>query len=118
MTEANPPPKGSTSNAGSDEHPSIPPDPELGNLLRRALPESKPEASVLEAVQRKLRERSGGKFYAEGWSVSKYPPIFTYLITGLFMFSVVVVLYAVLFSFSGTPTITTIEPAPIQVLPT
>ena len=41
-------------------------------LLSRALATPKQNTEVLSAVQRKLRERSRGKFYGTGWSAS--PP--------------------------------------------
>lgn len=99
-----------------DESPSIPPDPSLQNLLRRSLPEGA-NVDLLQSVQRKLRERSGGKFYDEGWSLSKHPPVSRYLITSLFMLAILLVLYSVLFSFAGTPEPTRIDPPPIQVMP-
>ncbi len=41
-------------------------------LLNRALASPKQDAVVLPEVQRKLRERSRGKFYGTSWSAS--PP--------------------------------------------
>jgi hypothetical protein len=81
------------------------------------LPDKEPEPDLLGAVQKKLRLRSGGKFYADGWSVSKHPPISTYLITGLGMLAVVILLYATLFSFSGTAEKIDPTPAPVQIVP-
>jgi hypothetical protein len=117
MTENQPPADPASPEDNSEDLPSIPPDPALSGLLRRALPESESQVDLLQSVQRKLRERSGGKFYEEGWSLSKHPPISMYLITSLFMIAILVVLYSVLFSFSGTPENTTIEPPPVQVMP-
>ena len=56
--------------------------PALSALLKRSLAAPEPEATeppledaekdrlLLVAVQRKLRKRSKGKFYADGWSTS------------------------------------------------
>jgi hypothetical protein len=51
--------------------------PALSALLKRSLakpedilPEPKAEAELLASVQRKLRKRSKGKFYGDGWSTS------------------------------------------------
>jgi hypothetical protein len=101
----------------AEDIPSIPPDPALSGLLRRSLPDDDAKVDLLQDVQRKLRQRSGGKFYADGWSLSKQPPISTYLITSLLMLVLLLVLYAALFSFSGTPSAIEIEPPPIRVVP-
>ena len=52
--------------------------PGLGNLLKRSLEEpddlaAAPEkdARLLASVQHKLRKRSKGKFYGDGWSTSQ-----------------------------------------------
>jgi hypothetical protein len=122
MTEPKPPlpqeASASEPDARSDDIPSIPPDPALSGLLRRSLSEDDSRVDLLQSVQAKLRQRSGGKFYAEGWSLSKHPPISTYLITSLLMLALLLVLYAALFSFSGTPRTITIDPPPIRVMPT
>lgn len=116
MSERELPPHGHP-DAEREELPSIPPDPELDNLLRRALPDPAHDVDLLGSVQRKLRERSGGKFYEDGWSVSKHPPVARYLITSLFMLAIVGVLYSMLFSFAGEPKPVKMDPPPIQVLP-
>jgi hypothetical protein len=50
----------------------------LGPLLKRSLaadedvvPEPVKDAELLRSVQRKLRKRSRGKFYGDGWSTSQ-----------------------------------------------
>ncbi len=60
----------------------LPPDAEeqeedaaISALLKRAVapeaaPEPQPERPVLPEVQRKLRQRSKGKFYSDGWSTT------------------------------------------------
>ncbi len=94
---------------------------ELRSLIRGALTEDAgPDAdNVLAGVQRKLRQRSGGKFYADGWSTSQAPPVSTYLVTSALMLVVVLVVYAVLGPLSGDPVNVQMEPAPvhIQLLP-
>ena len=72
---------------------------------------------LVAGFQRKLRKRSGGKFYADGWSTSKEPPIMTYLITSLIMLALVVSAYLVLRPLAGEPAETPMEPAPVQVVP-
>ena len=52
------------------------------NLLRGAMKDDAGHSpDVLTGFQRKVRERSGGKFYADGWSTAKHDPTNTYLIT-------------------------------------
>src|SRR5688572_33422135 len=78
------------------------------NLLRGAMKEdAEPAPDVLGGFQRKVRERSGGKFYADGWSTAKHDPTNTYLITSLLMLAAVGVIYALLRPLSG-------EPVPVQ----
>lgn len=93
-------------------------DSRLRNLVRGALdaaPYGSPD--VLRGVQRKLRERSGGKFYADGWSTTRYAPISTYFVTSLMMLSFVVFIYFVIHPLSGSPSMVQSIPAPIQVVP-
>lgn len=43
----------------------------LSALLKRSLPEAETrEPELLRSVQQKLRKRSRGKFYGDGWSTS------------------------------------------------
>lgn len=95
---------------GPDDH------DEIRNLLRGALSRREPSTpELLGAVQRKLRRRSGGKFYADEWSTSRQPPIATYLITSLFMMAVLAVVWAVLSPLSGEPD--KVEPpAPVNII--
>jgi hypothetical protein len=92
---------------------------ELGAELRSALKrgasvEAPPD--VLGGFQRKLRERSRGKFYADGWSTSRHPPINTYLITSLMMLAVLGIVYALLAPLSGEPVPVENTPQPIQII--
>jgi hypothetical protein len=92
---------------------------ELGAELRSALKGAAREPAppdVLAGFQRKLRERSRGKFYADGWSTSRHPPINTYLITSLIMLAVLSIIYALLAPLSGEPVPVENTPQPIQVI--
>lgn len=91
-------------------------DDPLRSLLRNALAPEKPEGvDMLAGVQERLRARSGGKFYGDGWSTSKAPPISTYLITSLLMLAVVVVVYAILAPLSGEAADMDTTPKPVNV---
>jgi len=50
-------------------------DPALSALLKRSLsaeaPAEQDDKKILQGVQRKLRKRSKGKFYGDGWSTSQ-----------------------------------------------
>ncbi|HWA73436.1 MAG TPA: hypothetical protein VG937_13920 [Polyangiaceae bacterium] len=86
-------------------------------LLRGAIPEPEALPDLTLGVQQKLRVRSGGKFYADGWSTVKHPPLNTYLITSLMMLFVSCVIYALLAPLSGAPEIAK-PPKPVTVVPT
>jgi hypothetical protein len=89
----------------------------IRQLLRGAAAEDAGETpDVLSGVQRKLRQRSGGKFYADGWSTSRHPPIQTYLITSLVMLAIAGVVYAVLSPLSGSAVVAE-PPAPVKIVP-
>ena len=93
-------------------------DADVRNLVKGAL-RAKPESvDVLAGVQKKLRERSGGKFYADEWSTSRQPPILTFLVTSALMLVVVVIAYAVLAPLRGQAEAVKTEPVPVDVLPT
>lgn len=86
-------------------------------LLRSVLDaELGPVPDVLGGVQRRIRERSGGKFYADGWSTSRYAPTSVYLLTALFMLAICAATYAVLRPLAGEPAETDLTPAPVDVL--
>lgn len=79
-------------------------DDEVRSLLRQAMSvdRSKPPR-VLPGVQRKLRERSRGKFYADGWSTGRSPRS-TYFVTSLVMLLILVAMYFALVPMGwGTP---------------
>lgn len=68
-------------------------DDEVRALLRNAMRVdiSKP-TNVLPGVQKKIRIRSRGKFYADGWSVGRSPRS-TYFVTSVIMLVVAVLMY-------------------------
>ncbi len=87
------------------------------SLLKRSLRHDAPEVDVLGGVQKKLRERSRGKFYADRWSTAKHPPIFTYLVTSTLMLVIALAVYALITPLVGEPEPVRNEPAPVRVLP-
>jgi hypothetical protein len=87
-------------------------------LLKGALAsEAAPESDVLAGVQKKLRDRSGGKFYDDEWSTAKKSPALTFLVTGSIMLFIVLVTYAVLAPLRGKPERVNTGPIPVEVLP-
>jgi hypothetical protein len=89
---------------------------EIRELLRGALADdAQTVPDVLSGVQRKLRQRSQGKFYADGWSTSRQAPIQTYLITSLVMLAFTLVTYAILRPLSGAAKVAE-PPAPVQLV--
>ncbi len=94
-------------------------DGSMRALLRGAFEEEEepqPRSDVLRGVQDKLRKRSGGKFYADGWSTARHPPTMTYLWTSVIMLAVVVVAYAVLASLGGEAKEVPMVRAPVQFI--
>jgi len=71
-------------------------DDDVKALLKTALRvESPPKTDVLRGVQKRIRQRSKGKFYADGWSTTSSPKT-TYFVTSLAMLVVVIALYLAL----------------------
>ena len=107
------------SDSGHDLESSDPgePDESLRSMLRGALREEEPAPDVLAGVQKKIRERSRGKFYADGWSTAKHPPLNTYLVTSLLMLAVLGISYALLSPLVGSPEPVRNQPAPVQLIP-
>jgi hypothetical protein len=91
-------------------------DDRLRSLVRGALRGEGEAPDVLAGFQKKVRERSGGKFYADGWSTSRSPPEFTYLVTGILMLVALVVIYLYLSLLSGRPDRVDNEAAPVNVV--
>jgi len=90
---------------------------DVRSLLRGALERDEaPNVDVLAGVQQKLRERSGGKFYADVWSTAKQPPTATFLVTSAVMLAIVLIAYAILAPLRGKPEIVPTRPEPIQVV--
>ncbi len=77
-----------------DEHDdperSVLDDDEVRALLRRTMRVDRPppQPDVLGGVQRKIRQRSAGKFYADGWSTGRSPKT-TYFVTSALYFALV-----------------------------
>ncbi len=92
-------------------------DDELRSALRGALgKEETPRADVLKGVQERIRKRSKGKFYADGWSTAKHPPVYTFLVTSALMLVIAIVTYVVLSPTAGEPVEVVNEPAPVQIV--
>jgi hypothetical protein len=64
------------------------------SILRRAKIR-RPEVDLLTGVQRRIRERSRGRFYADGWS-RRTSPTSTYIVTSLLMLVILSLVYFVL----------------------
>ncbi len=82
-----------------DEH-----DPKAGDeaeqqsvrsMLRSAKLTRTPDVDLLTGVQRRIRERSRGRFYGDGWSRSRSATS-TYVVTSLLMLVILVLVYFVL----------------------
>ena len=72
-------------------------DPALSALLKRSLGAAEPNADdkkLLVSVQSKLRKRSKGKFYGDGWSTSQSR--INYALIAMVMLLTIVVVYLVL----------------------
>jgi hypothetical protein len=65
------------------------------SILRRAKIRRTPEVDLLPGVQRRIRERSRGRFYADGWS-QRGSATSTYIVTSLLMLVILVIVYFVL----------------------
>jgi hypothetical protein len=65
------------------------------SILRRAKLRRTPEVDLLAGVQRRIRERSRGRFYADGWS-RRGSATSTYVVTSLLMLVILVLVYFVL----------------------
>lgn len=106
-------------NARHNEHgpdPSDGADLRLDDLMRRAFSKDQDvgDVDVLAGVQERLRERSGGKFYGDGWSRTRLPPFSTFFVTSLMMLAIVAIIYAVLVPVVGVP-VDDVPPLPSTV---
>ena len=86
------------------------------SMLRGALGDEGPAPDVLKGFQDKVRERSGGKFYADGWSTARHAPTNTYLITSLLMLAALGLIYSLLRPLSGDAERVRNVPAPVNVV--
>jgi hypothetical protein len=70
---------------------------DMRDLLRAALapPPGSVAPDLLHGVQRKLRRRSRGKFYGDGWSTARSPRS-TYLFTSVLMLVLIALVFLVL----------------------
>jgi hypothetical protein len=77
-------------------------DADVKDLLRGALrpPTGSVAPSLLHGVQRRIRSRSRGKFYGDGWSTARAPRS-TYLMTSIIMLALVAFIFLVLIPWSG-----------------
>jgi hypothetical protein len=71
------------------------------------------QVDVLRGVQDRLHERSGGKFYRDGWSTARHAPFATYFITALLMAATIVLIYAIITPVIPDPLP---KPQPVQIL--
>ncbi len=99
----------------SDDVPDVE-DERMRTALRSALRSEGEAPDVLAGFQKKVRERSEGKFYADGWSTARHPPVNTYFVTGILMLLALGVIYALLAPLSGQPSRVENEAAPVNVV--
>jgi hypothetical protein len=89
--------------AGLDEEgASVLDEVDVRELLRSALapPKGAVAPELLQGVQRRIRTRSRGKFYGDGWSTAKSPRS-TYLVTSLLMLVLIGFVFFVLVPWGG-----------------
>lgn len=94
----------SSAEAASTEEidPALLDEVDLREIMRHALagpPRGEPP-DLLHGVQRKLRTRSRGKFYGDGWSTARAPRS-TYLVTSVFMLVLIAFVFLVLIPWGG-----------------
>jgi hypothetical protein len=77
---------------------------EMRDVLRRALrpPPGAVAPELLEGVQKKLRTRSRGKFYGDGWSTARSPRS-TYLVTSVLMLVLIAFVFLILLPWASGP---------------
>jgi hypothetical protein len=94
MTEEPKPPESEPSE-DAEPVPDLSDDDPMRALLRGALKKDAPATpALLPSVQRKLRVRSRGKFYGDGWSTAQQTT--SYLLVALIMLFVLGAAYYVL----------------------
>ena len=67
----------------------------IRTMLRRSKIRRTPEVDLLPGVQRRIRERSRGRFYGDGWS-RRGSATSTYVVTSLLMLFILVLVYFIL----------------------
>jgi len=75
---------------------------DLREMMRQALerpPQGEPP-DLLRGVQRRIRTRSRGKFYGDGWSTTRAPRS-TYLMTSILMLVLIAFVFLVLIPWGG-----------------
>ncbi len=87
---------------GAPDEPGEIDEVDVRDLLRAALrpPPGAVAPALLPGVQKRLRRRSRGKFYGDGWSTATSPRS-TYLFTSLLMLAVIALVFLVLIPWSG-----------------
>lgn len=71
-------------------------DVDVRDLLRSALSTPPPKGeAITEGVQRRIRERTQGRYFADGWSTSTAPKA-TFLITSILMLVVLLLAWILL----------------------
>jgi hypothetical protein len=108
VSDAEKPPEAEAAETGAAPGSEPPPEPDdeaqaeldevdMRELLRAALapPPGSVAPSILPGVQRKLRRRSRGKFYGDGWSTARAPRS-TYLVTSIVMLALIAFVFLVL----------------------
>ncbi|EYF06268.1 Hypothetical protein CAP_2146 [Chondromyces apiculatus DSM 436] len=83
-----------------DEEPMLD-EVDVRELLRGALqPPAEVPRDMLRGVQRRIRHRSRGKFYADGWSTTRSPRS-VYLTTSILMLVLIAFVLLVLIPWGG-----------------
>jgi hypothetical protein len=88
----------------------------MRSIVRGALRGEGEAPDVLAGFQKKMRERSHGKFYADGWSTARHAPVNTYFVTSLLMVLALGVIYALLSPLSGQSERVQNRAAPVNVV--
>src|SRR5262249_8307262 len=96
-----PPPPGTSDERDPEKSEPVLDDLDVRELMRQALrpPPGAVAPSLLRGVQRRLRTRSRGKFYGDGWSTARSPRS-TYLVTSLLMLALIALVFLVLIPWS------------------
>lgn len=96
------PPSSGDAPPSSEEGDVVVDEVDLKEALRGALrpPPGSVAPDLLRGVQKKLRVRSRGKFYGDGWSTSASPRS-TYLVTSAIMLVLVAIVFLVLIPWAS-----------------